>query len=40
MALEVVDIDGVAGTVRTSKDNSRRADVLSLPRLTGTAIAH
>lgn len=39
IALELDDIDWVAGTVRISKSKSRRADVLPLPQLTGAAIA-
>lgn len=39
IALELDDIDWVAGTVRISKGKSRRADVLPLPQLTGAAIA-
>lgn len=39
IALELDDIDWVAGTVRISKSKSRRADVLPLPHLTGAAIA-
>jgi len=39
IALELDDIDWVAGTVRISRSKSRRADVLPLPQLTGAAIA-
>lgn len=39
IALELDDIDWMAGTVRISKSKSRRADVLPLPQLTGSAIA-
>ena len=39
IALELDDIDWVAGTVRLSRSKSRRADVLPLPQLTGAAIA-
>lgn len=39
IALEIDDIDWVAGTVRISRSKSRRADVLPLPQLTGAAIA-
>lgn len=39
IALELDDIDWVAGTVRLSRSKSRRADVLPLPHLTGAAIA-
>lgn len=39
IALELDDIDWVAGTVRISNSKSRRADVLPLPQLTGAAIA-
>jgi site-specific recombinase XerD len=39
ITLELDDIDWVAGTVRISKDKSRRADVLPLPQLAGAAIA-
>jgi integrase len=39
IALELDDIDWVAGTVRISASKSRRADVLPLPQLTGAAIA-
>lgn len=39
IALDLEDIDWVAGTVRSSKSKSRRADVLPLPQLTGAAIA-
>ena len=40
IALELDDIDWVAGTVRISKSKSRRADVLPLPQLTGAALAN
>ncbi len=39
IALELDDIDWVAGTVRIGTSKSRRADVLPLPQLTGAAIA-
>jgi integrase len=39
IALELDDIDWVAGTVRISKGKSRRVDVLPLPHVTGAAIA-
>ncbi len=39
IALELDDIDWVAGTFRISTSKSRRADVLPLPQLTGAAIA-
>jgi len=39
IALELDDIDWVAGTVRICRSKSRRADVLPLPQLTGAAIA-
>ena len=39
IALELDDIDWMAGTVRISRSKSRRVDVLPLPQLTGTAIA-
>jgi site-specific recombinase XerD len=39
IALELDDLDWVAGTVRISRSKSRRADVLPLPQLTGAAIA-
>lgn len=39
IALELDDIDWMAGTVRISNSKSRRADVLPLPQLTGAAIA-
>jgi site-specific recombinase XerD len=39
IALELDDIDWMAGTVRISKGKSRRVDVLPLPHATGAAIA-
>lgn len=39
IALELDDIDWVAGTIRIGTSKSRRADVLPLPQLTGAAIA-
>jgi site-specific recombinase XerD len=39
IALELDDIDWVAGAVRISRSKSRRADVLPLPQLTGASIA-
>lgn len=39
IALELDDIDWMAGTVRVSKGKSRRVDVLPLPQATGAAIA-
>ena len=39
IALELDDIDWVAGTVRISKGKSRRVDMLPLPQATGAAIA-
>jgi integrase len=38
-ALDLDDIDWVAGTVRITKGKSRRIDVLPLPHVTGAAIA-
>lgn len=39
IALELDDIDWMAGTIRISQSKSRRYDVLPLPQLTGAAIA-
>jgi site-specific recombinase XerD len=39
IALDLDDIDWVAGTLRIAKSKSRRADVMPLPQATGKAIA-
>jgi integrase len=40
VALDLDDIDWVAGTLRIEKGKSRRVDVMPLPQATGNAIAH
>jgi integrase len=40
VALDLEDIDWVAGTLRIAKGKSRRVDVMPLPQATGNAIAH